>query len=149
MRSMIIGLTLCLVAPAALAAESVEDAIAAANQQFVAAFNQGDAAAVAARYTEDAALLPPGEARVDGNAAIAAYWKGAIEAGFKDLTLNAVEVTDGGGTAAEVGIFTMGVPTADQGPQQATGKYIVLWQRGADGQWRIHRDMWNDDPAAK
>ncbi len=40
---------------------------------FAAAFNDGDGASVAALYTEDAALLPPDGARVDGRDAIQAF----------------------------------------------------------------------------
>ena len=34
------------------------------------------------------------------------------------------------------------------GGQRATAnvKYIVVWQRSA-GQWRLHRDIWNAEPA--
>jgi len=40
------------------------------NDVWTAAFNKGDAAAVAALYTEDAYVLPPGSAMVKGRAAI-------------------------------------------------------------------------------
>jgi ketosteroid isomerase-like protein len=23
------------------------------------------------------------------------------------------------------------------------GKYIVVWKKGEDGTWRLHRDIWN------
>ena len=26
------------------------------------------------------------------------------------------------------------------------GKYVVVWRRGADGQWRMYLDMWNRGP---
>ena len=35
----------------------------------------------ASLYTEDAVLIPPGEAIVRGRANIEAYWKAAIESG--------------------------------------------------------------------
>jgi ketosteroid isomerase-like protein len=37
----------------------VRDGIRAANETFMAAFNRGDAAALAASYTEDGMLFPP------------------------------------------------------------------------------------------
>ena len=45
------------------------------NDQFVAAFNKGDAAAVAAMYTQDATVLPAGAPMVKGRAAIEAMWR--------------------------------------------------------------------------
>ena len=127
-------------------AETAKEGIEAANQRFEAAFNRGDAAAVAELYTSDAALLPPGEARVDGRSAIERYWKGAIDAGFKDLTLEAQDVTETTNGAVEFGRFTMAGPNAGAAAGTMAGKYAVLW-RGEGGSWRIHRDMWNDDPA--
>ena len=84
-------------------AESPREGIEAANKKFEAAFNKNDIAGLAQLCTSDAALLPPGEAQVEGRAAIEAYWKGVSDAGFKQLTLKTVEVLDGKDGAAEVG----------------------------------------------
>ena len=45
------------------------------DDKFAAAFNKGDAAAVAAMYTEDAYVLPPGADIVKGRNAIEALWR--------------------------------------------------------------------------
>jgi uncharacterized protein (TIGR02246 family) len=47
--------------------------IAKLNDAWAAAFNRGDASAVAAMYTEDAFVLPPGAEMVKGRAAIEAF----------------------------------------------------------------------------
>ena len=130
-------------------AETAKEGIEAANQRFEAAFNRGDAAAVAELYTSDAALLPPGEARVDGRPAIELYWKGGIDAGLKDLTLEAQEVTETADGAVEFGRFMLAGPAAGKATGTMAGKYAVLWRRGDGDGWRIHRDMWNDDPAGQ
>ena len=31
---------------------------------------------------------------------------------------------------------------------QAKVKYLLVWIRGRDGQWRLHRDIWNSMPAS-
>ena len=49
------------------------------NDVWTAAFNKGDAAAVAALYTEDAYVLPPGSAMVKGRPAIEAFWRQAAQ----------------------------------------------------------------------
>ena len=51
----------------------VEAAIRANDEVFAAAFNRKDAQGIAALYTEDAAILPPGAPRADGRDAIAAF----------------------------------------------------------------------------
>jgi uncharacterized protein (TIGR02246 family) len=128
-------------------AESPRDEIEAALVTFSAAFNKGDDAGVAAHYAEDAAILPPDSARVDGRANIQAFWKGAIDAGLADLTLKAVEVEGSGDVAFEVGEVSYSAPDKTGTRSTATGKYIVVWKKGADGVWRLYRDIWNANPA--
>lgn len=137
---------LALAAAGHAAADARVD-IEAALASFAEAFNGGDGAGVAALYTEDAALLPPGEARVDGREAIQAFWQGAIDAGLSAITLEAVEVEEAGDLAFEVGKFTLQAP--GEGDQKTTvfGKYIVVWKKGDDGAWRLYRDIWNTSPA--
>jgi uncharacterized protein (TIGR02246 family) len=140
---------LLLVHGAALAAESAEEGIKAASAEFEHAFNSGDGAAVGALYTDDAAVLPPDGARVDGSAAIAEFWQGAIDAGLKDLDLQTVEVLDAGDLAVEVGKVSLTTTGSVGKAVPVAGKYVVVWQRGDDGSWRLHRDIWNLDPASQ
>jgi len=130
------------------AAQSPREEIEAALVTFADAFNKGDAAAVAAHYTQDAAVLPPDAARVDGRPAIQAFWKGAIDAGLADLTLKASEVEGSGDWAFEVGEVSFSAPNSAGERSTATGKYIVVWKRDVDGIWRLYRDIWNANPAA-
>lgn len=135
-----------LIAASAAEADSVRGAIEEALVKFEAAFNKGNAATVASLYTEDAALLPPGEQRVDGRKAIEAYWQGAIDAGLKNLALKAVEVESDGDLAYEVGAAAFDVPGEDERMTTLNAKYVVVWKRSG-GQWRLHRDIWNMEPA--
>jgi uncharacterized protein (TIGR02246 family) len=134
-----------LVAPAN--AQSTREAIEAVLVKFSEAFNSKDAAAVAAHYAEDAAVFPPDSARIDGRANIQNFWKGAIDAGLSDLTLKAVEVQDQGDWAYEVGELGYSAPGTGDSRSTATGKYIVIWKKDADGTWRIYRDIWNSNAA--
>jgi uncharacterized protein (TIGR02246 family) len=121
-------------------------AIEAANKQFVAAFAKGDAAALAAMYTPGAMALPPNGEIAKGREAIQKIWRGAIDGGIKAVTLTTSEVESHGDTAHEVGNYEMKV---DGGKVVDRGKYIVIWKR-EQGQWKLHRDIWNTNmPAAK
>jgi uncharacterized protein (TIGR02246 family) len=128
-------------------AQSAKESAETGNRQFMTAFANGDGAAIGALYTSDAALLPPGEDRIDGREAIGAYWQNAVDAGFKDLRLETAEVIDGGDTAAEVGHWSIAAPDGKGGSATVGGKYIVVWKR-AEGGWQLYRDIWNDDPPA-
>ena len=133
--------------PAVVAAQDAAAGIAETSERFEAAYNGGDAAAMAELYTEDGALLPPGAERVDGREGIQALWQGYMDAGVRDLDLETVEVEDHGNAASEVGTYTLTAPDGEGGRVAAEGKYIVLWRKGDDGVWRLHRDIWNETPA--
>jgi uncharacterized protein (TIGR02246 family) len=127
-----------------------QDAKAAIEEAAIAwetAFNAGDGKALAELYTEDAALFPPGAERVDGKAAIAEFWQGAIDSGLADADLEPVEVVEAGDLAYEVGVVTLSAPGSDGERVPVSGKYIVVWQLGDDGAWRLHRDIWNMNAA--
>ena len=141
MKRLLTILTLWIWLPAAAVAGEPRTHIDDGGAKWVAAFNAGDAAAVAGLYTEDAALFPPGGARVDGRSAIQAFWQGAIDSGMKVDDLHAVEVEARGDMAGEIGVLTLTVP-GDAGPTKVSGKYIVIWKRIGQT-WQLHRDIWN------
>ncbi len=112
------------------------------NDVWTAAFNKGDAAAVAALYTEDAYVLPPGSPMVKGRAAIEAFWRQAPQQ-MSDAKLTTVDVLPLGRSAArEIGTVTL--KTKSQPPQEVVGKYVVVWRKvGRD--WKLATDIWNTD----
>ncbi len=103
------------------AAGSLKGDIVAANAGWAADFNSGNAEGVAARYTEDAAVLPPDGPRTDERAAIEAFWQGAIDAGLKNVTLTTVEVEGGGDLAYEVGTLSLDAPDKSGGVTMTKG----------------------------
>jgi uncharacterized protein (TIGR02246 family) len=112
------------------------------NDVWTAAFNKGDAAAVAALYTEDAYVLPPGSGIVKGRAAIEAFWRQAAQQ-MSDAKLTTLDVLPLGRSAArEIGTVTL--KTKSQPPQEVVGKYVVVWRKiGRD--WKLAADIWNTD----
>ncbi len=124
---------------------TARDSIEATIKTLVESLNGGDAAGVAAHYTDDAALLPPDAARVDGREKIQGVWQGLIDAGVRDVTLTTQEVENFGDVANEVGTISATAPSEDGGRVQLAGKYVAVWKRGGDDTWRLHRDIWNFD----
>ena len=137
----VIGLTM----PAA--AEDVRAMIEQMNARFVEAYKAGDAAAIAGFYTETAKMLPPDATEVAGREAIQKLWQSWLDDGLKDLTLESTEVEASGDLAYEIGDFSLQVPAENNTMATATGNYLVVWKRAAEGDWQLHVDTWNDAPA--
>ncbi|WP_274629962.1 YybH family protein [Arvimicrobium flavum] len=119
-----------------------------ANKQLMESFNNKDAAAVAAHYTDDGAMLPPNEERIQGRENIQKLWQGWIDAGVTGLTLKALEVVEGGDIAFEEGAYTLKAPGADGKLMEDVGKYVVVWKKGPGGAWQLYRDIWNTSQPA-
>jgi uncharacterized protein (TIGR02246 family) len=122
----------------------VRDAIAAANESFMAAFSKGDAAGLAALYTTTGQILPPNGDFVTGKEAVQTFWQALFDMGIKEAKLEIVEVEGYGDTAVEVSKFTLqgeGSQVLDE------GKYIVIWKQ-EEGQWKLHRDIFNSSRPA-
>ena len=124
---------------------TARDSIEATIKMLVASLNGGDAAGVAAHYTDDAALLPPHAARIDGREGIQGVWQGLIDADVRDVALTTQEVDVFSDVANEVGTISATTPGEDGGRVQLAGKYVAVWKRGGDGNWRLRRDIWNFD----
>ena len=92
-----------------------------------------DAEALAALFTSDGFVLRPGHPPVRGHAAIAEAYEGS----GGPLHLRAYAFTETDLTAHIIG----GYRGSEDGPD--TGKFILLLQRGPNGQWLISADMDN------
>jgi uncharacterized protein (TIGR02246 family) len=141
MKTVFLAIPLLVLAGTAQARD-LKAEIDAANAKFVAAFNKGDAAGVAQFYTEQAMALPPGAPMAKGRAAIQSLWQGAIAAGDKNMSLQALQVDQFGNAAREIGQFSLDAPNPQKQMTHVEGKYVVLWRR-AGGGWKLDTDIWN------
>ena len=139
MRIQVIASAICLCLSAPAIAQD-KATIQRLNDQFTRAFSAGDIATVAAHYTEDATVLPPGAEMVMGRNAILTFWKSAADQ-IGDIKLTAVDVKPLGSNAArEIGTFSFRTKGAQS--QQVTGKYVVVWEK-VGGDWKLATDIWN------
>jgi uncharacterized protein (TIGR02246 family) len=112
--------------------------IEAGEKAWLTAFNGGDAAGVAALYTEDARLMPPEAEILEGRGAIEPFIKGFVQTGAK-LTFELITVHESPSLCVAVGRYILDIP----GAPQDRGKYIEVWTSQSDGSWRIVDDIFN------
>lgn len=131
--------------PALARQGSARAAIDAANKKFSAGAAKGDAAMIASVYSSDAEAFPPNADVVRGRAAIQKLWQSVLDSGITGFELMTRDVESAGDLAYESGTYTL--KTKD-GNVADRGKYCVVWKR-VQGQWLLHRDIWNTNmPAA-
>lgn len=116
------------------------------RSKYQAAFSAGDAAGLAALFTDDAVSLPDHHAALEGKAAIQQYFQDLFAQYNATMTLMPADTEVVGNFAHEHGSFTIKV-TPKAGGETVTddGKYLVVLERGADGVWKIHHDADNSN----
>jgi ketosteroid isomerase-like protein len=107
-----------------------------------------------ALYTEDAILMPPNQAAIQGKAPIQA-WMGAYPP-ISNLQEESLEIVVRGNLAYDRGTYSMTVTHVGAAPLEDHGKYLTIWRKQADESWKISRAIYNSDlpsapekPAAK
>lgn len=124
--------------------DSVKEAITAGNKLFEECFPTGDSAKFIDRYTSDACIYPGNMPRMCGPQPITAFFNGGYKMGIRNIKLTTDEVSGGKEAVTETGNYEL---FADKGKVMDKGKYIVIWKE-ENGQWKMHRDIWNSDMPA-
>lgn len=125
--------------------ENVRGAIEEADRQFMARYKQGDCAGVAALYSDDPVLMPPGADFLYGKAAIQQAFESFRAMGVIEMVFEIVEVDPCGDRAVEMSRYKL---LGAEGQVLDAGKFIVVWKRER-GEWRLHRDIFNTSLAPK
>jgi uncharacterized protein (TIGR02246 family) len=121
-----------------------EAAIRALSDARAEAFRQGDAAAIAARFTEDGLLMAPGAPAMQGREAVRAYYQKlfdefdlGLESGYDEVSISG-DLAFGRGFAKVTARPKSGGPTV-----VSTAKYLNILRRQPNGTWLTTHDIWN------
>jgi ketosteroid isomerase-like protein len=133
----------CLALPATAAADS----LATFNARFEDATRRMNNQALAALWEEDGISLLPETPPILGKRAISAFVEKAIGefpgAKMKSFTLSCADPIQSGGLATEWCFEHQVVNLGDGKTFDGRGRMLLVLRRGADGRWRLLREMWN------
>lgn len=116
----------------------------ALNQQFDAAFNSKNTAAIGALYAKNAVVMPaPAGQPANGRQAIADFFGGLIQAGVIEHALTMKEAIITETLATQTGNWAAAMVGEDGVKQQFGGNVQVVYQKQADGQWLAVTHIWN------
>ena len=122
------------------------------REREMAAFSAGDMETLREVFASDAALLPPNEPGFQGTDNMESWLAAMQEQVSLEAAYTDSDVTLAGDWAFERVAFTLTLtPRAGGEAVQETGKGVHVYQRQADGTWKIVLDAWNMDspPAAE
>lgn len=134
--------------------EADTKAIRALETSWMQGFEEKNADKIVALYADDAVLMAPDSPPITGKAAIAAAVKDMLQdpnlvysGNFADETM---EISKSGELAYTRGVakLTMTDPKSKK-PVTTSGKYVTVYKKQADGQWRGVADIYNMNGAAK
>jgi len=110
-----------------------------------ALLDKGDTNGMANLYAEDALLMPPGTAALNGRAAIATFFASEL-GGMKSAGLAIKNGTvTGTDVSGDMGWITGNYTVVDgSGTAVDSGNYMSIHKR-TNGQWLFIRDTWNSD----
>jgi uncharacterized protein (TIGR02246 family) len=123
------------------------EAINALQRQVDAAIIAGDTESYVALLTDNAVLMPPNAPPVIGKDAIRS-WNQMMSQQFRFQAYKPVdhEVVLAGKWAFRraTADWTL-TPAAGGEPIHDSGKFIIIYERQANGSWRVARDIWNSN----
>ena len=101
-------------------------------------------------WSDDAAIIAPGQPVIEGKEAIRAFVTRSFQTPGFGIRWKSDRVTfsPDGKLAYLQGTSAMTVPGPAGRPVTLPGRGITIWRLDADGQWRCVVDIWNDPPPA-
>jgi ketosteroid isomerase-like protein len=112
----------------------------AMRDQWQAAFDATDAAAIAALYAANGTVHPPNAKKAMGRRAIEAFWQEFLSSGL-GAEISDSEVYASGDVGYKIGTYMI---TDAAGAPADIGKYVEVW-RFIDGRWQMLHDIYNSD----
>ncbi|MCP4573639.1 MAG: nuclear transport factor 2 family protein [bacterium] len=114
--------------------KEIEEQIIAWNDDLEDAYVRGDAAAIAALFTEDATVFEPMRPAVHGREAIREYFQYYLDFGVEEIRSRTDEIYGDDESVMEIGRNHAYV----RGERTPGSRYMCLYKK-VDGRWLAHR----------
>ena len=125
-------------------------AIAAFNERYLGAINDGDIRTLSSLTTDGHVMIAPNRPPIVGKAANDAANGRAFEQFDFDESWTPVETVVSGDLAFQRGTYvTTAKPRSGGEARTVKGNFLRIYQRQPNGEWRMTRDTFNSQPAAE
>ena len=115
----------------------MEVVICRLSEEWTGLWNSGQLDKVVDLYTKDALYLPAHANPVHGRKNIREFLSQPMRQGATDFTLRIDFIQRAGNLAYDVGHYSIRLPQEDGSKKLDQGRYLVVWQRQASGEWRM------------
>ncbi len=124
-----------------------EAAIRAAATDWAKAGEAKDVEKFLSFYSDDATVYPPGAPAASGADALRKLWTElfALPEIQVKIASTKIEAARSGDMAYETGTFEQSFKDKKGKPVNITGKYVVVWKKQANGQWKAFADIFNNN----
>jgi ketosteroid isomerase-like protein len=122
-------------------------AVEASGARVADAYNRGDIDGFIRPYAEDVWIFPPNEQPFQGLEAARRYFQQSYNSGFRKFQIQTTGLDRQGTMAYETGTYSGEFPTPGQSGAMTrdNGKYVQVWKRNQNGEWRTHFVMWSSN----
>jgi ketosteroid isomerase-like protein len=122
-------------------------ALATYNKKYLQSINDGDIATLSRLTADEHVMIPFSAPPVVGKAANEAGMGRAFENNRFDEHWYPIQTEIAGDWAWEQGTYTTDVfPKNGDSPRHIRGSYLRIFERQADGGWKMIRDMFSSEP---
>jgi ketosteroid isomerase-like protein len=151
-KTLVLTLTLGLAAAAVCLAgdTKAEQAVRDADDAWSKAAASKDLDKTVSYYSADASVLPPNAPIATTKEAIKKVWGDLLASPGFVISWKAtkVEVAKSGDLGFISGTYEVTMNDASGQPTTDKGKYVEVWEKQADGNWKCGTDAWNSDMPA-
>jgi uncharacterized protein (TIGR02246 family) len=148
-KLLLMGGSILLLASLAMAAKGMTDeaAIRKLDADWSAAAQSKDVEKTISFYAADGSILPANAPKATGKEQIRAVWSHLLVDLKADVSFGPakIEVAKSGDIAYDIGTYELKVKDAQGNAVTEIGKFVVVWKKQPDKQWKVAADIFNAD----